>query len=312
MSAGGWSLPVDPGAHTVTCSGGPFAGSATADVDAGSDNVEVDFRSGVSGGDVAFVIAPDDEPDDPDDPPDPPAPGITASTDRGTAPLTVNLAGGSEMPGATLSWELGDGSTAQGGSIEHVFDDPGLYPVVLRADDGADVATEMLLVTAAGSEGAGPGTTPPGSTGLSVRKLKAKAKHAKVGKDQLKLQLEFEMPAGFVLGDTTVEVAFGSLSFAFPMGGERKVTDAEGRKLSLKYDRPDDDAPLGAGVAGRIKLKVKGDLGDRLAICGVRNADEVRTVDVPIALRIGGQIYRGIVSVSIDSRAGNRSILRPE
>jgi uncharacterized protein YkwD len=53
-SAGGWALPADAGSYTVTCAGGGFSGTATAAVNVASSNVEVDFVSGASQGEVNF------------------------------------------------------------------------------------------------------------------------------------------------------------------------------------------------------------------------------------------------------------------
>src|SRR5215813_7729262 len=55
-AAGGWSIEVNPGAFTVTASGGAFVGGASAKVNVSSGvNVEVDFVSGNSFGEVNFA-----------------------------------------------------------------------------------------------------------------------------------------------------------------------------------------------------------------------------------------------------------------
>ncbi len=53
-SAGGWALAAGAGTYTVTCAGGAFSGTATADVTVAADNVEVDFASGATQGEVNF------------------------------------------------------------------------------------------------------------------------------------------------------------------------------------------------------------------------------------------------------------------
>jgi uncharacterized protein YkwD len=53
-TGGGWSIDVTAGTWTVTCAGGGFSGTATADVNVGSDNVAVDFKSGDADGEVNF------------------------------------------------------------------------------------------------------------------------------------------------------------------------------------------------------------------------------------------------------------------
>jgi hypothetical protein len=53
-AAGGWSIPVSTGSYTVTVSGGVFSGTANATVTVASNNIEIDFISGTSTGEVNF------------------------------------------------------------------------------------------------------------------------------------------------------------------------------------------------------------------------------------------------------------------
>jgi hypothetical protein len=53
-AAGGWSIPVTNGTYTVTTSGGTFSGTATRDVTVAGANVEIDFSSGQTVGELNF------------------------------------------------------------------------------------------------------------------------------------------------------------------------------------------------------------------------------------------------------------------
>ncbi len=53
--AGGWSIPIAAGGHTVTATGGGFSGTSTATVSVSSANVEIDFESGTPAGEVNFA-----------------------------------------------------------------------------------------------------------------------------------------------------------------------------------------------------------------------------------------------------------------
>jgi uncharacterized protein YkwD len=55
-SQGGWSIAVTAGTWNLTCSGGAFSGSATAQAVVGTQNIEVDFASGRAAGEVAFAF----------------------------------------------------------------------------------------------------------------------------------------------------------------------------------------------------------------------------------------------------------------
>ena len=55
-AAGGYAIEVEDGSHTVSCSGGSFAGTSAVNVAIAGKNVEVDFLSGESGGFVDFLV----------------------------------------------------------------------------------------------------------------------------------------------------------------------------------------------------------------------------------------------------------------
>ena len=58
-AAGGWSIAVAPGTYVVAAQGNGFAGTSLTTVSVGSDNVAVDFVSGVAAPMVAFeYVAP--------------------------------------------------------------------------------------------------------------------------------------------------------------------------------------------------------------------------------------------------------------
>lgn len=52
---GGWSLPTVDGNYTVTATGGPFTGTGTANVVVSGANVEIDFISGDTAGEIDFA-----------------------------------------------------------------------------------------------------------------------------------------------------------------------------------------------------------------------------------------------------------------
>ena len=53
--------------------------------------------------------------------------------------VTLSAEGASDLDGDTLSyrWDLGDGSTAEGATVEHRYSQGGTYPVTLTVDDGS-------------------------------------------------------------------------------------------------------------------------------------------------------------------------------
>ncbi len=73
-----------------------------------------------------------------------------ADIDSGAAPLTVNLSAHvvGEKKNCQFTWSFGDGSAeAQGDSVSHTFEKPGMYKVALRAsaDDGTKGDAEVEI-----------------------------------------------------------------------------------------------------------------------------------------------------------------------
>jgi 3',5'-cyclic AMP phosphodiesterase CpdA len=96
-------------------------------------------------------------------PPLPVEPVLTAEHSRGSSPLEVLLAAHTSLPGATLQWDFGDGQTAEGESVSHVYAEPGSYAVTLTATAGSKVLTHSLTVTAEATSGEPtPGPSEPG------------------------------------------------------------------------------------------------------------------------------------------------------
>ncbi|WNG38155.1 PKD domain-containing protein [Archangium violaceum] len=96
-------------------------------------------------------------------PPRPEQPVLSAEHSRGSSPLEVLLTAQTSQEGATLQWDFGDGQTAEGETVSHVYAEPGSYTVTLTATDGNQVLTHSLTVTAEATAGEPTSGTEPGT-----------------------------------------------------------------------------------------------------------------------------------------------------
>jgi len=94
---------------------------------------------------------------------------IAASTETGSAPLTVTLEATSNASSATYLWDFGDGTATESGvRVTHTFESAGVYSVVLyvqREDGEGDTSSVTIRV----SEGAL--TCPESSSPVQVGRL---------------------------------------------------------------------------------------------------------------------------------------------
>lgn len=79
---------------------------------------------------------------------------IAADTLTGTSPLTVHFDGSQSSGGVSTivawNWDFGDGTTASGSAVDHVFTAAGIYPVTLTVTDAnSDTAVSHTTVTVA-------------------------------------------------------------------------------------------------------------------------------------------------------------------
>jgi hypothetical protein len=297
MATGGWSLPVNPGTRIVRCSGGTFSGAALALVTVGSSNIEVDFHSGRTTGEVDFawregVVAPG------------PNISIGSTSDIGPAPHAVTLTG-SGAGGGFYSWDLANGDTESGTQESVVYAEPGLYPVILLGLDSTGSGSALRLILVSDDDGAGEGTTDPGDETLHLTKALAKRKITVAGKDQVKATGTLELPGGLSPEGLQVQVCVAGVLRTFTLDAKGKSTLPDKSKFALTAKWPKDGTGIAAGTIAKFVATLKGDLATPLEAAGLRNRTETRTVEnVPCAVLLGGFPYRIYGSMATKAVAG--------
>jgi hypothetical protein len=276
MQAGGWVIPVPDGIYNVRCSGGTFAGVATARVGMAGSNHEIDFASASSTGDIDFsgphgirVTA-------------------TATPIGGNAPLAVDFRATSSSASTSYTWIFDNDDSAVGESVQHVFG-PGVWVVRVVGVGVGGVGEGLVVVCANGPDGAGVGTSAPSSQNLKATAFSATWNRTLPGADSLTFTGTIEMPAGWTRGLSPASVVVAGVRRDFPLEPGSDSLREEGRgSFKLKYKRPRHGAPLKAGVKAKVTVTLKGDFGSILEDFGVRNVTEKRRLDgVPFVLTLG-------------------------
>ncbi|NBD08517.1 metallophosphoesterase [Corallococcus silvisoli] len=87
---------------------------------------------------------------------------VAVDSANGTAPHTASFTATASQANATVTWDFGDGATAQGPQAQHVFAQAGTYTVTTTATvQGASPLTATTVVTVTASGTPAPGTPDP-------------------------------------------------------------------------------------------------------------------------------------------------------
>lgn len=304
MEHGGYSLATSPGSRLVTCSGGPFAGTAAAMAVVGGGNVAVDFHSGRAGGEVDFAFRGGVLPPGPEV-------AMTASPSSGGAPLSVEFAASGATEGI-YTWDFGDGETATGGSPENTYEEAGFYPALVTGVNSAGAGTALRIITVSDGSLLPGGMTPPADSSLDLAKGLLKRVIKVPGKDQAKLTGSLELPGGFLPDTVEVQVCVAGAIRTFTLDAKGKGALPDGSKIVLKAKWPKDGGGVPAGTVAKVTATLKGDFGARLEAMGLRDRTETRTVDyIPCGVLLHGRTWTvqgTMVSKAVAGKTGKATI----
>jgi PKD repeat protein len=207
-----------------------------------------------------------------------------ATVAPGTA-ATLSSSATDALTGVTVTWDFGDGQTATGASVAHVWATPGVYTVTATATDGASntsAAAPVSVTVAAPAPRPPPApaplhdTTAPVITSASLthtsfavgssstataRAAKAKAKPKKKAKHKRKAA-----PKGTTIAFTLSETAKVTLTFTHSTPGTKsgktcRVTTKKVAKAKRCTATVTDGKLTRAEKAGKIEVAFSGRIG---------------------------------------------------
>ncbi|MEI6234671.1 MAG: PKD domain-containing protein [Planctomycetota bacterium] len=106
----------------------------------------------------------------------------------------------------SYSWNFGDGTSANGSSVNHIFAAAGIYTATLTVSNGMNSASQQVTVTI---------TTK--SAVLTVNSFALALNFAKPGSDSLKVAMTCTLPTGISAMSQNVSVTVGSCSKVFTL-----------------------------------------------------------------------------------------------
>ena len=91
---------------------------------------------------------------------------VALGAERGKAPFTTTLTATTNLPGATVTWDLGDGTVGTGASVSHTWTTSGTFQVLAtaRGSDGRSVSQTQAVVVDNGAVVIPDGGVDPGAS----------------------------------------------------------------------------------------------------------------------------------------------------
>lgn len=195
-----------------------------------------------------------------------------------------------------ITWNFGDGGSAQGAAVTHTYTSEGPFLVTVAVDDGrGGVVTKSLYLAG--------GATPPGENSWVVAKAQVGLGFKKAGKDKIAVTGVVELPADFSPAGKTASVDFGGAAQTFKLNAKGMAkTGKDQFKLTRKLVKK-----VFRGGAVKIQFKLGGAFVSLLADEGLANATIPKTgttVTVRALLQLDGRIYEAQVPLLWKAKAG--------
>lgn len=122
----------------------------------------------------------------------------------------------------TTTWDFGDGATASGDQVTHLFTAAGVYTVTAIVSDGTDVSTTTLTVTVADRMG--------------VLRMRARANFARPNSDMVVAKGGFHLPPHYDFTGVRAAFDIGGTRFSFTLDERGRGSSKDGR-VRFKLNR---------------------------------------------------------------------------
>jgi subtilisin family serine protease len=183
-------------------------------------------------------------------PPSPPVASATANITQGQAPLTVNFDASKSTDPQNFplmyTWTFGDGSTATGATVAHVFQNHGSYTASVAVSDGHNTTNSSPIAIAVTPA---PPTVQPTAIPVNVMGVAPTTAAATVSAtDRENLTLTYSISAPPTAGTASIDSNTGVITYVVA-GYASTPTDT----FTVKV------ANLGASATGTVNVTLNGD-----------------------------------------------------
>ncbi len=161
----------------------------------------------------------------PDTPKLPPSMRISANPSSGTAPLSTELRAVGDSDIVSYAWDLGDGTTATGARVSHVYGSPGRYTATVTGTDSDGMTGSASAVISAAEKAMPP---PP----MTAKKIVLRGVNFDFDKATIRSDAE-------VILDAAVEVLKENSGVQVQVGGYTDATGPEAYNQGLSERRAD-------------------------------------------------------------------------
>ena len=238
----------------------------------------------------------------------------TADSSTGTVGESVTFSVAAADPAGnplSYTWNFGDGTSAQGANVSHVYSAPGIYTETVTVGDGTSTATSSMnfvvsAVDTTGSGIAGDGWDVGPLNAFKILKGVMKFNFAGESRDSLMCSGTIPVLKYFKPGGMTVTVLIGGLEKAFTLNARGQGTATDG--ASKFQMRGKMNKGVFMATPAKFSLNIRGEpLLNAVAQYGFGNVNTIKAGEhhaMPVIVMLDQTGYENVPSMMYKARAG--------